>query len=43
MLVRGIPVALSYDKTDYEHVRIELVKFGPGKIDTDEVSRLLIT
>lgn len=36
-------MALSYDKTDYERVGIELVKFGPGKTDTDKVSRLLIT
>ena len=43
MLVRGVPVALSRDKTNYERVGIELVKFGPGKIDMDEVSRLLIT
>lgn len=40
--MRGIPVALSHDKTDYERVGIGLVKFGPGKIDVDEVNYLSI-
>lgn len=43
LLVRGIQLDLSHDKSEYERAGIELVEFEPDRITIDEVGRLLIT
>ena len=43
LLVRGIQLSLSHDKSEYERAGIELVEFEPDRISMDEVGRLLIT
>jgi hypothetical protein len=43
LLVRGISLALSHDKADYELAGIDLVEYEPGRIGMEEVARLLIT
>lgn len=43
LLVRGIQLNLSHDKSEYERAGIELVEFEPDRITVDEVGRLLIT
>ena len=43
LLVRGIQIDLSHDKSEYESAGIELVEFEPDRITVDEVGRLLIT
>jgi hypothetical protein len=43
VLVRHTHVALSHNKADYERAGIDLVEYEPGRIDMEEVGRLLIT
>lgn len=43
LLVRGIQLNLSHDKSEYERAGIKLVEFESDRITVDEVGRLLIT
>ncbi|OGX87765.1 hypothetical protein BEN47_01010 [Hymenobacter lapidarius] len=42
LLVRGVQLKLSHDKSEYQRAGIELVEFEPDRISMEEVGRLLI-
>ncbi|MCB2407767.1 DUF7003 family protein [Hymenobacter lucidus] len=43
LLVRGVPVRVQYPKEEYARLGIELMEFEPGRIELDELGRMLIT
>ncbi|WP_426060026.1 DUF7003 family protein [Hymenobacter sp. B1770] len=43
LLVHNTHLKLSHNKVDYERAGIDLVEYEPGRIDMQEVGRLLIT